>query len=301
MALTSAEVDLCNQSLGKIGGSQFTFGDITSEQSVQCLLHFEQTRNALLRSFTWPFAKIRLSLVRAWLTDTVYTTDQYVWQDSLLYKCIVAHTSDVFATDLTAANWTLVSTIDAWVTLKAYVVGNLVTTNALLYKCLIAHTSGTFSTDLAAGNWVLETVKPTNVFGFNYDLPALSLRLSEFIDSVVNLRRNRKNIDWRLETNTILTEATEVDIVYINTITDTTEWDDLFTELFIAVLAKKLFAPLAGAGSGSAALREALEKEIRNLKKSARTIARQEGGNTSRLSWVEARLNSNRVFTTSRR
>ncbi len=175
MTLTQAEVDLSNLSYGKFGSKRFTLADQTTDiLGIRADLHFDQTRNALLRSFEWPFAKTRLRLVSAWLTDTIYTTDQYVWQDALLYKCIVAHTSDVFATDLTNLNWTLVSTIDAWVTATEYVVGDLVTTNALLYKCLEAHTSGTFSTDLAADKWVLETTKPVNVFGFNYDLPANS-------------------------------------------------------------------------------------------------------------------------------
>ena len=301
MALTSAEVGICNQSLGKMSGKTFTFGDVTSNESVKCLLFFDQTRNAMLRRYEWPFAKTRLRLVSGWLTDTIYTTDQYVWQSSLLYKCIVAHTSDVFATDLTAANWTLVSTISAWVTATAYVVGNLVTTNALLYKCLIAHTSGTFSTDLAAGKWVLETTKPTNVFGYNYDVPANSLRL------VQNGVTNNRNINWNwygtytyptsdrpadtwvLETNTILTNDTEVDIVYIDTIDTTTEWDVLFMELFIAVLAKKLLAALAGSGPGTASHREDLNLEIEQLTNTARSVGSQEGNNSGESSWNLAR------------
>ena len=180
MALTTEEVDICVQSLDRISAKSFTFGDVTSVQSVKCLRHFDQTRNALLRSFEWPFARTRLRLVSGWLTNTVYTTDQYVWQSGLLYKCIVAHTSGTFATDLTAAKWTLVSTIDDWVTATAYVVGNLVTTNALLYTCLIAHTSGTFSTDLAAGKWVLTDTKPTNIFGFNYVGYACTIQKTSF-------------------------------------------------------------------------------------------------------------------------
>ncbi len=75
MALTTEEVDLCNQSLGKIGAKRFDFGDTSSLQSLQCLLHFDQTRDSLLRTFEWPFAKTRLRLVSGWLTDTVYTTE----------------------------------------------------------------------------------------------------------------------------------------------------------------------------------------------------------------------------------
>lgn len=112
MALIQAEVDLANIALGKIGGKQITLASCTANtrpEDVQVNLHFEQTRDSLSRSFEWPFAKTRLSLASAWVTDTDYTTDQYVWTNSLLYKCEEAHTSDDFDTDLAAIKWVLVT------------------------------------------------------------------------------------------------------------------------------------------------------------------------------------------------
>jgi len=283
MSLTALEVNIVNQSLGKIGAKQMTFADQTTNQAVQCNLYYEQTRDSILRSFEWQFASTRLALVADWVTATAYTTDQYVWQSSLLYKCIVAHTSDVFATDLTSADWTLISTISAWVTGTAYTVGEYVATNALLYKCLVAHTAGTFATDLAAEDWVLVSVKPVNVYGYNYDLPADSLRLLEVIDGT--------NITWYPETNTILTDEVALDIRYIDTISTTTKWDPLFTELLITRLAKKLLAPLAGSGSGVSTLREDLNLEVLALLKSIRSIGRQESrGNTEKDTWNEIRV-----------
>lgn len=294
MALTSPEVDLCNQSLGRIGATTFTFSD-TNKQSAQCLLHFDQTRDSLLRSFEWPFAKTRLRLVSAWLTDTIYSTDQYVWQSSLLYKAAEAHTSDVFATDLAADKWVLVSSVDDWATATDYVLNDLVTINALLYKALVAHTSGTFSTDLADGKWVLSSTKPVNTFGFNYDIPANSLRLVSVNDEANHHfhghgHHGRHHFhDWSLETNTILTDLVEVDIVYVDTIDTTTEWDSLFTEMFIAQLALNLLNPLSGIGSGAMNVRQLLLKELRILAKQTRTIGRQEGNTTGNISWSVAR------------
>jgi len=287
MALTSAEVDLCNQSLGKIGAKQFTFGDVTGYNSTQCLLHFDQTRDMLLRSFEWQFSKTRLRLVSAWLTDTVYTTDQYVWQAGLLYKCAVAHTSDTFATDLTSAYWTLQSTVSAWATATVYALGSFVVNDAVYYECILAHTSGGTDDEPGTGAttatyWKSTTTKPTNVFGYSYNLPSDCLRLVEFIDD--------SNVDWSLETNTILTDEDEVDIVYIAQIDTTTDWDYLFTELVILNLAKRLIGPLAGAGKGTASLMSDLNAEIERLNKRARIISRQEGrGNTSKVTWNQAR------------
>lgn len=306
MALTSAEVDLCNQSLSKISAKTFTFGDVTSNQSVKSLLFFDQTRNALLRSYEWPFARTRLRLVSGWLTDTVYTTDQYVWQSALLYKCAIAHTSGTFTTDLTAVKWVLVSTVDAWITATAYALGETVVNNAILYQCILAHTSGDTDDEPGVGAttatyWIVTTTKPTNVFGYNYDIPSGSLRLVEnqtintsnvnwnWYGSYTYPRSNRPANTWVLETNTILTNDTEVDIVYIDTIDTTTEWDVLFTELFIAVLARKLIS-LAGHGPGTASLREDLKEEIKELTKEANTVGSQEGNDTGSSDWNNARF-----------
>ena len=40
-----------------------------------------------------------------WATSTAYIVGQYVQTGSILYKCIIAHTSGTFATDLLATKW----------------------------------------------------------------------------------------------------------------------------------------------------------------------------------------------------
>lgn len=110
MSLTEAEVSLCNQALDRIGSKNFTYAVQTGVEGVKCNLIYEQTRDTLLRSYEWPFASDRLALVSVWLTGVSYITDQYIWENNLLYKCAVAHTSSTFATDLAAEKWTLYST-----------------------------------------------------------------------------------------------------------------------------------------------------------------------------------------------
>lgn len=105
------ETAICNMALGRIGAKRLAALDTDdSPEAILCRLHYSQTRDALFRFFTWTFASTRLSLVDAWATATAYTTDQYVWQSSVLYKCAIAHTSGTFATDLAAAKWTVYST-----------------------------------------------------------------------------------------------------------------------------------------------------------------------------------------------
>ena len=45
----------------------------------------------------------------AWETDTAYAVGDAVFYEAKLYRCLVAHTSGVFATDLAADKWLLVS------------------------------------------------------------------------------------------------------------------------------------------------------------------------------------------------
>ena len=63
MALS--ETLICNQSLAKIGSKRinnYEDADEASLEAIQCRQHYESTRDALLRSFEWPFAAARAKL-----------------------------------------------------------------------------------------------------------------------------------------------------------------------------------------------------------------------------------------------
>ena len=75
--MAESNTSISNQSLGKIGSLRINnFEDSTekSTQAIQCRLHFEPTRNALLRSHWWRFASDRAVLTQD-ATDPV--TDEY--------------------------------------------------------------------------------------------------------------------------------------------------------------------------------------------------------------------------------
>jgi hypothetical protein len=73
MAFTENEVAVCNQSLGRFGATNFTYADQTGVEYEKCNLYYTQTRNALQRSFNWPFASVRKALT----ADT--TTPDFEW------------------------------------------------------------------------------------------------------------------------------------------------------------------------------------------------------------------------------
>ncbi len=108
---TLTETSIVNMAHAKLGSKRIDNVETgTDVETIQSRLHYEQTRDALLRSYEWPFATTRIELVADWVTSTAYTTDQYVWEDSVLYKCAVAHTSGTFADDLTAEKWVAYTT-----------------------------------------------------------------------------------------------------------------------------------------------------------------------------------------------
>jgi hypothetical protein len=98
------------------------------------------------------------SVGTSWLTNTAYKVGDIVYTGSpaVIYRCLVAHTSGTFATDLAAGDWII--EINKWVTGTPYVVGDYVYENSIIYYCIVAHTSAAaFSTDLTAVRWVAQT------------------------------------------------------------------------------------------------------------------------------------------------
>ena len=73
---TLSETSICNQALGRIGAKQISNVETdTSVPAIQCRLHYEQTRDSLLRSYTWRFASERATL-------SAGTTPDFEWSDA---------------------------------------------------------------------------------------------------------------------------------------------------------------------------------------------------------------------------
>jgi len=60
--MATSETTICNQALGRIGAKRINNLTDGSEEAIHCTLHYEQTRDALLRSFWWRFAAGRATL-----------------------------------------------------------------------------------------------------------------------------------------------------------------------------------------------------------------------------------------------
>lgn len=86
--MATSNTKICNMALGRIGESRINDFEDTSENSteaIQCRLHYEQTRDALLKSFYWPFAGARAELSQD-TTDPAFEWDaQFILPDDYLY------------------------------------------------------------------------------------------------------------------------------------------------------------------------------------------------------------------------
>lgn len=63
--MAESNTKICNQALGRIGAKRINDFDSTTEDSgqfIQCKLHFEPTRDSLIRSYPWRFASGRATL-----------------------------------------------------------------------------------------------------------------------------------------------------------------------------------------------------------------------------------------------
>lgn len=189
--------DICNQALGRIGAKQIS--DFDTDQSVpgiQSRLHYEQTRDGLLRSHWWRFAQARVALVE----DT--SSPAFEWDNQF-----------VLPTDMMRAR---------------------------------------------------------GVYGGTGS-------------------RNTR-MSYELEGNLILTNESAVNFRYIKQVTDPADFDSLFTEVLILLLARKLLGPLAG---GHPKMDAMLERQLTPLMRQVRANDRQETntkGRDDQNLWNDARF-----------
>ena len=116
----------------------------------------------------------------AWTTATDYVVNDLVSSGGVIYICLFAHTSGVFATDLSNLKWEIET--NKWVTATAYVVGDFVYTASKFYYCVVAHTSGVFATDLASVDWLEQSIYEVPTPYDEDDIHQLELKYTQSAD-----------------------------------------------------------------------------------------------------------------------
>lgn len=102
-----------NKALYKIGAARLNSTDVVNTAPAsQFLTDIDpQCVAELLEEGIWSFAVQTVYMIPlnppVWVTDTSYAVGNFIQIGSLIYRCIVAHTSGVFATDLGNGDWLL--------------------------------------------------------------------------------------------------------------------------------------------------------------------------------------------------
>ena len=190
---TITETAICNMGLGKLGALRIDDVETDSSiQAIQCRLHYEQTRDALLRSISWRFARARTELTQDG------TDPDFEWDNQFI-------------------------------------------------------------------------------------LPDDFLRFRSIYEETGTTSKSRRHA---LEGQRLLTNLSEVSLRYIKKVTDPTEFDSLFIEVFTWIMANKMIGPLTG---GDARIQKKIDTALDKLIPKAKAVNIDETDVGGRSDWNLAR------------
>jgi len=216
VALTAAEIALCNRALNRLGADTFASGDGSGEET-QCEAHYEATRDALLRSTAWRFACRWSDLVQDEEDDSGTATD--------------ATATTLEDTD---QSWTEDEYADYYV----YISGGkgsgqvrAITSNTA--DTLTVPTWGTTPDDTSTYE-IWENVPPYP-WDYQYDLPDDFLRY---------VKSDPLHDRFEISGSLLRSDEDSAVIQYVRQETTTTLFDPLFIEALVAALAATICMPL---------------------------------------------------------
>lgn len=96
--MAESDISICNQALGKIGAKRINNLETdTSLEAQQCRLHFEPTRDALLRTHSWRFARARAILSQDTNSPVFEWDNQFILPSDFLRFRSVFEEESVFS------------------------------------------------------------------------------------------------------------------------------------------------------------------------------------------------------------
>ncbi len=263
----TTSLDIANMALSLIGSAnRLTVLDGTApEENRQCHLHYEATRDAMLRAHPWNFAIKRTRLItQAESAKTV--------------------------TGATQANPVVLTVASHGYSdgdrVRVASVGGMTQINDREFTIDVL-TSNTFSlldengTSHAAYTSVGTVTKiPAFDYSYWFALPSDCLRVLSVGDDLY---------EYKIEGGRLLYNSDEADLKYVAQITDTTAFDSQFVQLLALALAVKISVKL----TDNANLKESLKADLRDMLREARAFDGQEGGTPDGLyadAWIVSRL-----------
>lgn len=274
MALTENEISIiANSALSRIAVGTISEAAQSDVKGLEVNRHYAQTRDALLRSYLWPFAKSRDELVQIQLLEL--DTPPEIEPDEVAWSV-----GDVI-TGLTSGTTGVILTVHSALEYDVGFLDGEFEDGEDIQNQLDAPAIATG----AEGYPEMAILQPTFNWSFAYAMPLDFIRLwSVYEDDGFDPVDRR----WEIEGRRILTHYNTVNVIYTRQVTNPVEFDALFTEVLILRLAMKLINPLAGTASEQ--FRAELRQELMHAEGRARTVCAQEANTTGRSDWNLARF-----------
>lgn len=263
MAVT--EVSICNMALSRVGHTTITALSDANDAARQCNLHYEPSRDALLRSHPWNFAVKRTRLI------TQAETAKTITGATKANPCVITAASHGYSD----GDRVKIETVGGMTEINdRYFTINVLTTSTFE---LVGENSTSYTTYTSGGT---ATKVPASTFDYWFTLPTDCLRVIRVDDDLYT---------WKNENGRILYNDDEADLIYIAKITDPTVFDAQFVDL----LAQKIAAEIAVKLTDNANLAANLWQVFGNKQREARSFDGLDGGTPDGIeadAWINSRL-----------
>jgi hypothetical protein len=294
MAFTTAELNLVNQALGRIGAKRIeSLSDSTSPSYVLANLFYTQTRDALARSIDFPLhiARETLDIVKTLTVEYTPVTSAWVAGDVLTgidsgtTATVISVTSETeYEISDISGDFTAGETITDGTVEKVYWQGQQV----------FYGDETVYWWDSATSNYAIyssiATSAPAFQWTYKYKLPSDFLRLKSIYE---NDGYDDPIYRYHIEGGYILTDYDTLNVRYIKKVTDPAYFDPLFTECLVLRLSLKLLSPAAGTETNQ--IRQGILQELSIVEARARSIAASEKDSGGYSSWNNARFTSGKI------
>lgn len=249
MPSSSTDQDICNRALGRLGEERILSLSENTPAGRACYLHYQPTVDEVLRSHRWNFAQARVVLAPGTVTSLTAPTT-------------------LSATVLTTALGLIVGQSVTGTGILADTVITAVTPGVSFYMSNPASVVKS-SNALTFGVYHEGVFQPAFGWTYAYVLPADFIRALEINDSDEDTAGA-----WTIEGLRLLTNADQVNLVYVKRSNNVAQWDTLFQEALVLKLASKLATTLRGSAAQVPDLLAEYERMIGPL---ARRVDANEG------------------------
>jgi hypothetical protein len=279
MSFVQSEVDICNQSLDRIGAKVFTLAtETTTVEGLACARNYSQTRDSLLRSYVWPRATARTTLGQISTID-IGAQPTSSWAVGDVITGIASDATAEILTVTTPSQYEIIhldGTFEDGETITNATVHDVLwqgvpVVDADGEQVVWYDTASTEQVVCATGYPVVASDTPDFEWDYQYYLPNDFLRL---IGVYENDGTDAEDDRFTVEGKRILTNYDTCNIRYVKQLTDPAEWDELFTEIMILRLALKVLPTIGGVKTSE--LKAEIVQELKATESKARCVAMQE-------------------------